>query len=596
MTRSVLALVAAPRAVSVSVSSCLFSPFSLTLLAAALLATQAPRAHAQSPAELQQIERIQQEEQQRQLRELEQQRERARPPASLEVAPAKRPTQRPEGPCRDIQEIVLKGANALLTGTRDSLLKPYVGRCLGANDIERLMGDLTAHYVSQGRITARVYLGAQDLSSGRLELTVVEGVLKQLRIEDGGKHSISPGNVFPGMEGKPLNLRDVEQGLDQINRLGSNNATMSIEPGEQPGESILVVRNNPVKAWRVSGSVDNFGSVSTGRNQLGLSASYDNPFGFNDFISVTDRRTLDRHDKRRDSQSNSLTYSIPYGALLFTVGASKSSYFSTLVTPSGVSLPSEGDSTVFYTRGDYTLYRDRDNLVTLSGTLTRKSSKNYLASQYLEVSSRTLTVLDIDLSLRRPLLDGILQTSAGFSEGKNWFGALEDPSVTPDWAPKAQFSKVRASVSWARYMPVGSSTVDVSTQWNGQYANNVMYGSEQMLGGIYSVRGFDRDTLSNDRGWVWRNEVGVRSPFTLNGTTGSWRPYAALDGGCVYARRTPDVNGYRGDDACLGGGALGLQLRWGPATLDTFVMKPFHRPDELRADRTAVRAVASVAF
>lgn len=595
MARSVLALVPAPSCASPL--ALWASPFSLTVLAAALLMTQAPNAQAQSAADLQRIERIQQEEQQRQLRELEQQRERARPPTSLDAGTVQRPATRPEGPCRDIREIKLKGANALLASTRDSLLKPYVGRCLSANDIERLMGDLTAHYVSQGRITARVYLGAQDLSTGTLELTVVEGVLKQLRIEDGGKKSISPGNVFPGVEGKPLNLRDIEQGLDQINRLGSNNATMSIEPGEQPGESILVVRNTPVKAWRVSGSVDNFGSQSTGRNQAGLSASYDNPLGFNDFISVTDRRTLDRHDKRRDSQSNSLTYSIPYGALLFTVGASKSSYFSTLVTPGGVSLPSEGDSTVYYARGDYTVYRDRDNLVTLSGTLTRKSSKNYLASQYLEVSSRSLTVLDIDLALRRPLVGGIMQTSVGLSDGKRWFGALKDPSNAPDWAPQAQFTKVRASASWATYLPVGTRTVDFSSSWNGQYANDVMYGSEQMLvGGIYSVRGYDKDTLANDRGWVWRNEIGVRSPFELKGTVGSWRPYAALDGGCVYARQTPDVNGYRGDDDCVTGGALGLQLRWGPATLDTFVMKPLKRPDHMNADGTSVRAVVSLAF
>ena len=595
MSRSAPALRTAHRAFS---SPSFFStPCSLTVLAAALLLMQPPQAHAQSAAELQRIERIQQEEQQRQLRELEQQRERARPPTSLDVGEVKRPAPRAEGPCRDVQEISLKGANALLTGTRDSLLKPYVGRCLSANDIERLMGDLTAHYVSQGRITARVYLGAQDLSTGRLELTVVEGVLKQLRIEDGGRKSISPGNVFPGVEGRPLNLRDIEQGLDQINRLASNNATMSIEPGDQPGESILVVRNMPVKAWRASVSVDNFGSESTGRNQAGLSASYDNLFGFNDFVSVTDRRTLDRHNKRRDSQSNSLTYSIPFGATLFTVGASKSSYFSTLITPGGVSLPSEGDSTVFYARGDYTVYRDRDNLVTLSGTLTRKSSKNYLASQYLEVSSRTLTVLDVDLALRRPLLDGIMQTSVGLSDGKRWFGALKDPSIAPDWAPQAQFTKVRASASWARYFPVGTRTLDVSSQWNGQYANDVMYGTEQMLvGGIYSVRGFDKDTVANDRGWVWRNEVGVRSPFEYQGVVGSWRPNAAFDGGCVYARQEPDVNGYRGDDTCLTGGALGLQLRWGPATLDTFVMKPLHRPDNLRADSTSVRAVVSLAF
>ena len=81
-----------------------------------------------------------------------------------------------------------------------------------------------------------------------------------------------------GAEGKPLNLRDLEQALDQINKLQSNHATMNIYPGERTGESIAVFDNEPAKRWNGYFSYDNKGQDSTGRNQAALGVGIDNIF------------------------------------------------------------------------------------------------------------------------------------------------------------------------------------------------------------------------------------------------------------------------------------------------------------------------------
>ena len=72
---------------------------------------------------------------------------------------------------------------------------------------------------------------------------MVEGKLSKIRVEDGGKNSISVGTIAPGLEGAPLNIRDLEQALDQANRLASNNATLEMLPGNTPGDSIVVLHN-----------------------------------------------------------------------------------------------------------------------------------------------------------------------------------------------------------------------------------------------------------------------------------------------------------------------------------------------------------------
>jgi hemolysin activation/secretion protein len=552
-------------------------------------------AHAQGvPPALQQIERIQQEQQQRTDRQFDLDRESARPPSNLQPAAPVVP-QRERAPtiCRDINEIVLDGATSISAGTQRELTAPYAGQCLDAGKIELLMGAVTAWYINDGMIASRVYLGPQDLSTGRLTLTIVEGKLEKIRVDDGRDgDSVSVRTAFPGMLGRPLDLRDVEQGLDQINRLLSNDARMSIEPGSEAGASVLVIANEPKKRWRVNLSADNTGSAGTGPTQGSVGFSLDNLLGLNDFISITDRRTLDRKDGTRDSVSDTFSYVVPYGYNTFSVGFSKSSYKTMFALPGGTRLTSDGDSTTAFLRADRVVFRNRDHLLTLSGTLTHKDSKNYLEKQYLDVSSRQLTVGDVDLSLRSAAFGGVAFLGAGWSQGLNALGALDDAGGLPDSAPRAQFGKARLSASWMRSFPVAPGhSIDVSSSISGQYARDVLYGSEQLLiGSVYTVRGFSRYSMSNDTGWFIRNDVGLRNAFSIGGYSGDWRVYAGLDGGHVRGHRGD------GDSGSLAGAALGVSVRLGSAMLDTYVMRSVHRPDWLPDEGARVQAALSFSF
>ena len=97
-----------------------------------------------------------------------------------------------------------------------------------------MLQSLTNAYVERGYVTSRAVLGPQDLSRGVLVIKIIEG-----RVESVGPDAASTMQpkqfltIFPGVKGSVLQLRDIEQGLDQLNRLPSNNATMRIEPGAE---------------------------------------------------------------------------------------------------------------------------------------------------------------------------------------------------------------------------------------------------------------------------------------------------------------------------------------------------------------------------
>src|SRR3546814_18044191 len=139
--------------------------------------------------------------------------------------------------------------------------------CVEVDEIGRLLGEVTKAYIDRGYATTRAYLPEQDLSSGRLRIEVVEGRIS--RIEVDGSGVFVPG-AFLYPDGDRLNLRRLEQGLDQINRLSSNNATLDIQPGDRPGERVVVIHNHPTRRIYPTLSADNLGSRSPGRHTLAL--------------------------------------------------------------------------------------------------------------------------------------------------------------------------------------------------------------------------------------------------------------------------------------------------------------------------------------
>jgi hemolysin activation/secretion protein len=149
----------------------------------------------------------------RQNRLLEEQRRRLEELQDLPGKEAK--PQAPATPvdtrCFPIKDIELKGADSLSGADRTRLLKPYIGQCLGVAQLNELLKVITDYYIAKGRVTSRAYLPQQDLSSGHLQVLVVEGKLEGLKGAQGSTVTDRElAMAFPGKVGEALNLREVE--------------------------------------------------------------------------------------------------------------------------------------------------------------------------------------------------------------------------------------------------------------------------------------------------------------------------------------------------------------------------------------------------
>lgn len=206
--------------------------------------------------------------------------------------------------CFTINRIELKGADSISPAERDALIKPFQGKCLGVAQLNELLKAITDHYIDKGLVTTRAYLPQQDLSKGDLQVLVIEGKLENLRSDAAsGLSDRELAMAFPGKEGELLNLREIEQMVDQLNRLPSNQAQMELTPGQTVGGSDVVVKNTPQKPWRANLSRNNDGQRSTGEQQWNVGLDWDSPLGLADQLSLRGG-----HDAVSDHQQASTAF------------------------------------------------------------------------------------------------------------------------------------------------------------------------------------------------------------------------------------------------------------------------------------------------
>lgn len=178
-----------------------------------------------------------QEDRERALREQQEQtpdvRLQAPKAAALEAIP------NDESPCFRIDRIVLDGDDARRfqwsLKAADDKAHPATGRCLGTKGVGVVMKRVQNAIVAKGYVTTRVLAAPQDLTHGTLRLTVVPGRIRAIRFADGADARVMHRNAVPARAGDLLQLRDIEQALENFQRLPTVAADIQIVPAEGGG-------------------------------------------------------------------------------------------------------------------------------------------------------------------------------------------------------------------------------------------------------------------------------------------------------------------------------------------------------------------------
>ncbi|AYM84577.1 Hemolysin transporter protein ShlB precursor [compost metagenome] len=476
------------------------------------------------------------------------------------------------GPCFDISRVEIEGATRLSGAAVGKVTERYDNRCIGVADITALLKAITDLYLDKGFVTSRAYVPPQDIAGTRLlRLVVVEGTISDIYLNG---HPVARNGAFatafPGVKGEVANIRDIEQGLDQINRLSSNDAKTSMLPGKEDGTSILNVENKPAKRWYASISNNNLGQESTGYSQTNVSVGFDDLLGINDQLGFSYGRSGPDYpwddDGRGHSNSYSVNTSVPYGYWTFSTNGSWYEYDSTIPGNFGP-IETSGNSGQVGFGIDRVILRDKDSITTLRGGLTYKQTDNFLLGNRIEVGSRRYTIGSLGLSRSQRILGGVIALDFALDKGLDLFDAVEAGEPGAGTADP-RFLKFNTTVSATRPFEAAGQRLELTTLLNAQYSPDNMFGAEQIgLGGSSNVRGLRESVIFGNNGFFSRNELVWRTmPWegtSLAPVLGELRPYLALDYGRVFSQHRFDI-----PDGYLASWTVGAKLVGGNISAD----------------------------
>ena len=546
-------------------------------------------AQVPSPADIDREQnRLQQQQQQlierqmreRELREAEAGRPQARKaeqPSSSESAASDisaKPV--PEAArCVEIREVEFSG-NTILSDRRiRNTIAPYLGRCLTLADINELLNSITNVYIDKGYITSRALMAMpqEKLKEGILAIKIYEGKLS--RIE--GIRAAEQATAFPMMEEKILNLRDIEQGLEQINRLGSNRASMSVKADEtRQGYSGIVIKNEPQGRTRAGITLDNLGSESTGKWRAGLRLAEDNTLGLNDQINIAYTNSLPDEWGDRQSKSAVLGFSAPFGWWTMFNNFSWSYYKTSFAMPiSGDRFYSIGESVNESFAIERMLARGQSYKLAVNAGITYKDNKNYMRVYDLELlneaSSRSLSILNFDLPLTLYFNGGMIYLKPGMVRGIRAFGSFDD--TDSPYSQKAQYGayKLYMFSNW------NFGYASLATAFDGQFSRDELFSTEAFyIGGDASVRGFKNDGTQGDSGFSVRSDLTFSLPRIFGSESrwlGAFAPGLFADLGRVF----PNAQS-RGPGTLAGVGAK-LAFNYGIFDITASYARPIKKED-----------------
>jgi hemolysin activation/secretion protein len=461
-----------------------------------------------------------------------------------------------------------------------------LNRCLGANGVATVLKRAQEALVAKGFVTTRVLAQAQDLTTGVLVLTIIPGRVNAIRLVDAANPALV--NTVPIKARDILNLRDIEQGLENFKRVPTVEADIKIEPAKDagPDQSDLLVTYAQSAPARFTATLDDSGSKGTGKFQGSSTLSLDNPLGLSDLFYLTLNHDLNSelgHELGntlhgdRGTRGYTLHYSLPAG--YWTLGANHSSsrYFQKVAGRNQDYLYSGTSET-----NDITIsrlvYRDAIRKTTTSLKAFQRESNNYIDDTEVQNQRRSVGGFELGLNHKDVLGDAKLEGSIAYKRGTKDFDSIPAPEESFNEGT-ARFGLVTLDASVA----VPFKVKEQSFKYSGavRIQDNITPLTPQdrfSIGSRYSVRGFDGESsLVGERGWTLRNEVS-----TALGSSGQ-ELYLGIDTGEVSGPSTRTLLG-----TTLSGAVIGLRGAVKAFQYDVFVGTPLYKPAGFKtADATA---------
>ncbi|WP_321871718.1 ShlB/FhaC/HecB family hemolysin secretion/activation protein [Paraburkholderia tropica] len=571
-------------------------------LAALPLTAAISLAHAQTPPDAAARANAEQQQQVQQRRDAQQRAATVAAPVVRSEAPkaGEWPVLPVETPCFRIEIFTVDVPDSLPAATRtkgasalpmdpfafvNDWLQHYSGQCVGKQGLDVLAKGLQGLLLSHGYVTTRVLVPVQDLSKGVLKFALIPGVIRHLKFADANTRGTLK-SAFPARDGDVLNVRALEQGLEQLKRVPNQDASMELVPGTSPGESDVVVSVKRTKPWSLVVSADNSGTRETGGYIGNVSLALYNLLGLNDVLSGGYNQDLQFGNHTLGTHGWNASYAVPWGYWTGTLYGFTNTYYQQ-VAGVNQTFVSSGNAQTVGLKLERVIYRSQSDVTGVEFQFIKRFGASFIEDTEIAQQYRDNTFVEAGVTNRHYFGASQFDGTLAYRQGVGSFGAQAD---TPD-GPTYRFHMATLDANLVAPFAIAGQNFRYVGTLHGQYtADELNYIDDLTIGSRYTVRGFSGETmLAAERGFYWRNEV--QYPIGQSGQS----VYAGLDYGHVWGPSAQYLAGTQ-----LAGAVVGfkgaIQSRFATASYDVFAGTPVYKPSNFPASRATLGFQLSAQF
>lgn len=394
-----------------------------------------------------------------------------------------------------VQSIVFEGVSVFSAAQMQALVEGAIGQSLTLAELGALAASITRFYRLNDYLVARAFLPVQDIVEGKVTISVAEGRVGSVRLDNSSdvKTEVIAGFLKPLQNGDIVRHGPVSRSMLLLSDLPGVAAQTTLSPGTDLGTTAINVQTTPTGRIEARVEADNSGNRYTGRYRLGAAINVNNPLDMGDQFGI---RLLSSGAQLSYAR---LAYALPvnhhgtrlgmnYAASRYSLGAEFAS------------LNASGDAQIAGAALSHPLVRSESFNLRAEASSAHKNLSDRISSVGSE-SNKAIRLFT--LSLTSDWRDNWLQrpaaSIAAVSLGRGHVG-LASPQTAALDTLTAQTAGSFSKWNWSatRWQTLGSRTSLYATASGQQALKNLDSSEKFALGGSSGVRAYPEGEAAGD--------------------------------------------------------------------------------------------------
>ena len=193
-----------------------------------------------------------------------------------------------KGPSFILQNVSIAGNTIFDKQKIIDIVKPFVGKSVDSLDLKHIAQKVTQLYKANGFVTSKCIIPAQKVTNGKVKFQIIEDKLGRVILKGKSTYEYDI-NIFmrylADLQGKIINAQELNTQLKLLSNLPVTRIKPSLQKTTQGFTNLVLEIIEEEEKFSIS--LDNGGSVYTGKQRITLNGNINNIRGKSDSLSLS---------------------------------------------------------------------------------------------------------------------------------------------------------------------------------------------------------------------------------------------------------------------------------------------------------------------